>query len=316
MVVTLKDVADACNVSYSTVSKALKNSPLVKPKTKELIQQKAVEMNYIPNNSARALVSKRSNTIGLIWPSVDRVAVTHLVSEINIALKDLGFVMFLSIDDLSVASKKFVEFGCDGIIVFDEGPSTNLSPEVYRNIPVVAYGVARNMDYPIINVNHRQAMMMAIDALIEQNITTIDYIGDIHTTDARQLAKKEAIIDYCTQHNINYRLIDSQGLSALETETAVKSYYKHKSIAPGVICGSYDITLGTINALDVNKHQPVIYSYDNIPQIKKLDYPVHAIGVPTTTIAEKVVAVLNEVITNETAVDTVYNLEPQITSHN
>ena len=34
MVVTLKDVADACNVSYSTVSKALKNSPLVKPKQK------------------------------------------------------------------------------------------------------------------------------------------------------------------------------------------------------------------------------------------------------------------------------------------
>ncbi|MDN0188763.1 hypothetical protein P6439_11210 [Staphylococcus arlettae] len=43
---------------------------------------------------------------------------------------------------------------------------------------------------------------------------------------------------------------------------------------------------------------------------------MHAIGVPTTTIAEKVVAVLNEVITNETTVDTVYNLEPQITSHN
>ncbi|PTF51101.1 transcriptional regulator, partial [Staphylococcus cohnii] len=95
-----------------------------------------------------------------------------------------------------------------------------------------------------------------------------------------------------------------------------KGYVKHRSIATCGSCCSYDITVGTINALDVNRHQPVIYAYENIPQIKKIEKPVHAIGVPTTTIAEKVVAVLNEVITNETTVDTVYNLEPQITSHN
>lgn len=105
MAVTLKDVAEACGVSYSTVSKALKNSQLVKPNTKQMIQQKALEMNYIPNHSARALVSKKSGTIGLIWPSVDRVAVTHLITEINLAIKSLGYVMFVSIDDVAAASK-------------------------------------------------------------------------------------------------------------------------------------------------------------------------------------------------------------------
>jgi LacI family transcriptional regulator len=190
MAVTLKDVAKACGVSYSTVSKALKNSPLVKPNTKAYIQQKAADMNYIPNHSARALVSKRSNTIGLIWPSVDRVAVTHLVSEINEALKALGYVMILSIDDIAVASKKFLEFGCDGIIIFDEGPSTNLPPDVYQNIPVVAYGVDRKIDYPIINVNHYKAMIMAIESLLDKGVKQIDYIGDINTTDSRQVAKK------------------------------------------------------------------------------------------------------------------------------
>ena len=65
-------------------------------------------MNYIPNHSARALVSKKSGTIGLIWPSVDRVAVTHLISEINHAIKDLGYVMFVSIDDVAAASKNLL----------------------------------------------------------------------------------------------------------------------------------------------------------------------------------------------------------------
>ncbi|WP_432724083.1 LacI family DNA-binding transcriptional regulator [Staphylococcus equorum] len=310
MAVTLKDVAEACGVSYSTVSKALKNSQLVKPKTKQMIQQKALEMNYIPNHSARALVSKRSGTIGLIWPSVDRVAVTHLISEINRAIKSLGYVMFVSIDDVAAASKKFVEFGCDGIVIFDEGDNSNLPPEIYNNVPVVAYGVDRDIPYPIINVNHAEAMIMAINALLEQGIQTIDYIGDINTNDARQIAKKDAITDYCNAQNITYRIIDSNGLNAIEAEASVKQHLKTDTLSPGVICGSYDITVGTINAIGP-ENQPMIYSYDNIPQIKKLDYPVNAIGVPTSEIAQQIVTTLDKVIKNEPT-NAAYHLHPSL----
>lgn len=308
MAVTLKDVAEACGVSYSTVSKALKNSQLVKPKTKQMIQQKAVEMNYIPNHSARALVSKKSSTIGLIWPSVDRVAVTHLITEINLAIKSLGYVMFVSIDDVAAASKKFVEFGCDGIVIFDEGDDSNLPPEIYNNVPVVAYGVDRKIPYPIINVNHAEAMVLAIKGLIAKGVDTIDYIGDINTTDARQIAKKEAIINYCENNNVNYRIIDSNGLNAIDAEAAVKQFLNNEALSPGVICGSYDITVGTINAMDSNQ-QPIIYSYDNIPQIKKLDYPVQAIGVPTADIAQQIVTTLDQVIKGEPT-ESAYHLHP------
>ncbi|MDW8545880.1 LacI family DNA-binding transcriptional regulator [Staphylococcus pseudoxylosus] len=308
MAVTLKDVAEACGVSYSTVSKALKNSQLVKPKTKQMIQQKAVEMNYIPNHSARALVSKKSGTIGLIWPSVDRVAVTHLITEINLAIKSLGYVMFVSIDDVAAASKKFVEFGCDGIVIFDEGDDSNLPPEIYNNVPVVAYGVDRKIPYPIINVNHAEAMVLAIKGLIAKGVDTIDYIGDINTTDARQIAKKEAIINYCENNKVNYRIIDSNGLNAIDAEAAVKQFLNNDALSPGVICGSYDITVGTINAMDSNQ-QPIIYSYDNIPQIKKLDYPVQAIGVPTADIAQQIVTTLDQVIKGEPT-ESAYHLHP------
>lgn len=313
MAVTLKDVAEACGVSYSTVSKALKNSRLVKPNTKQMIQQKALEMNYIPNHSARALVSKKSGTIGLIWPSVDRVAVTHLITEINLAIKSLGYVMFVSIDDVAAASKKFVEFGCDGIVIFDEGETTNLPPEIYNNVPVVAYGVNRDIPYPIVNVNHAEAMIIAINELLAKGIDRIDYIGDIRTNDARQIAKKDAIANYCEQHRIQYRMIDSSGLNAIEAETSVKHFLQESSLAPGVICGSYDITVGTINAMGADE-QPIIYSYDNIPQIKKIDYPVQAIGVPTAEIAQQVVAILDKVIKGE-PIENTYHLHPSL-SHN
>lgn len=154
MAVTLKDIATECGVSYSTVSKALKDSPLVTEATKRKIKEKAEEMNYIPNNSARSLVSNKSHTIGLIWPAVDRVAITTLATQVNEALKQAGYFMAVSIDNPITAASKFLELRFDGVIVFDEGEATTLPEKITNNIPVIAYGVARKLPYPIINVHH------------------------------------------------------------------------------------------------------------------------------------------------------------------
>jgi DNA-binding LacI/PurR family transcriptional regulator len=56
---TIKDIAKACGVGVSTVSRAINNHPDINPETKEMILKVIKECNYIPNNSARNL--KRSN---------------------------------------------------------------------------------------------------------------------------------------------------------------------------------------------------------------------------------------------------------------
>lgn len=72
MNVTIKDIARVANVSYSTVSKALNDSPLVKENTKKKILQIARELGYHPNIAAKSLVSKKSDTIGVVWPTIER----------------------------------------------------------------------------------------------------------------------------------------------------------------------------------------------------------------------------------------------------
>ena len=62
-------------------------------------------------------------------------------------------------------------------------------------------------------------------------------------------------------------------------------------------------------------YQPIIYSYDNIPQIKKLDYPVHAIGVPTAEIAQQIVTTLDKVIKDEPT-EPAYHLHPSASDDN
>src|SRR5699024_8208529 len=94
----------------------------------------------------------------------------------------------------------------------------------YNNDPVVAYGVNRDIPYQIIYVYHSEAMIMAIKALVDQGIYHIDYIDDIYTNDTRQIAKKYAIAQYCNEHKIDYRIIDSTSLNAIETESSVKQF--------------------------------------------------------------------------------------------
>jgi LacI family transcriptional regulator len=107
MSVTIKDIARESGVSYSTVSKALNNSPLVKPETKKKVLETANMLGYTPNFAAKNLVSKKSRTIGLVWPAIDRIALTALVSKINELVTAENYFMILSVDEADKAIGMF-----------------------------------------------------------------------------------------------------------------------------------------------------------------------------------------------------------------
>ena len=68
--ITLKYIASVLNLSVSTVSKALSNSPEISVDTKNRIIKTANVLNYKPNIHASALKSKRSYIIGIILPDL------------------------------------------------------------------------------------------------------------------------------------------------------------------------------------------------------------------------------------------------------
>jgi DNA-binding LacI/PurR family transcriptional regulator len=63
---TSRDIADLAGVSQATVSRALRNSPLVRQETRERVQQIARELNYFVNRNAAGLRTRQSNTIALL----------------------------------------------------------------------------------------------------------------------------------------------------------------------------------------------------------------------------------------------------------
>jgi DNA-binding LacI/PurR family transcriptional regulator len=63
---TIFDVARLAGVSHQTVSRVLNDLPNVRPATRERVERAIKQLRYIPSPAARALVTRRSRTIGLI----------------------------------------------------------------------------------------------------------------------------------------------------------------------------------------------------------------------------------------------------------
>ena len=75
--VSMKDLAAACNVSVATVSKALNDQHDVSAKTKEMVRRKAKELGYFPNSAAKALKTNRSHNIGVLFVDEAQSGLTH-----------------------------------------------------------------------------------------------------------------------------------------------------------------------------------------------------------------------------------------------
>ena len=75
--VSMKEIAKKCNVSVATVSKALNGYSDIGEETRNYILKTASEMGYLPNSSARALKTKRTFNLGVLFVDEARSGLTH-----------------------------------------------------------------------------------------------------------------------------------------------------------------------------------------------------------------------------------------------
>ena len=95
--ITIKELSKMLDVSISTVSKALNDSHEISPATKERIQEAAKLYNYKPNRIAVNLKSGRTNTIGVIVPSVQNFFMTQVLRGIESVFADTPYNVIISI---------------------------------------------------------------------------------------------------------------------------------------------------------------------------------------------------------------------------
>lgn len=96
--VSLKDIAKACNVSVSTVSKAMNDRADVSSAKKEEIRKIAKEMNYVPNYMASALKNRYTRNIGVILSEETGQGLLHehfarILNSFKDTVEERGYVV-------------------------------------------------------------------------------------------------------------------------------------------------------------------------------------------------------------------------------
>lgn len=137
--VTIKDIAKACGVGVSTVSRAINDQPDINPETKNQILKVIRESNYVPNNSARNLKRTESNAIAVLMKGMSNPLFHQMVDifQREIQGKNYSFILQrvdYSEDEIEIAHQLIKEKKLKGIIFL--GGYFSHSEESLREISV------------------------------------------------------------------------------------------------------------------------------------------------------------------------------------
>jgi LacI family transcriptional regulator len=130
------------NVSHTTVSRSLNDSPLISKETKEKVKEIAKQHNYRPNVNARSLVLSKSYNIGLFFSTLKTGTTANFflnaVRGVNSVIKGTFNLAVEAIDDLEdlhhITRRNF-----DGILVMSQSPNDDefIAHVLHEKIPLV-----------------------------------------------------------------------------------------------------------------------------------------------------------------------------------
>jgi DNA-binding LacI/PurR family transcriptional regulator len=110
----IRDVARLAGVSYQTVSRVLNDSPSIKESTKQRVLDVITEIGYRPNQAARALVTSKSRTIGVLSSQTNNYGPTTSITAIEHAAREAGYR--LSITNISSSDYTSIKAGLDYLL--------------------------------------------------------------------------------------------------------------------------------------------------------------------------------------------------------
>ena len=130
MSVTIKDLAKQLNLSVATISKALKDSHEISPKTKQRVFDLAKKLNYTPNPYASSLRKRSSKTIAVVLPEVADSFFSLAINGIESVAHDKGYHVLIYLTHESFRReeailREFQSGRVDGILISVSGETSS-----------------------------------------------------------------------------------------------------------------------------------------------------------------------------------------------
>src|SRR4051812_12781623 len=257
--VTIYDIAEKLNISSATVSRALKDDPIVNKKTRKRIFDAADEMGYRLNHFARNLRSQRTNIIGVIVPRLNSYFMSSVISGIEQVANSEGYTIIISQSaeqgDKEIANAKTMfNNRVDGLLVslaYDTKDITHFEPFFKKGIPVIFFDrVEEHRNSTSVLIDNKRAACEATGHLIEEGCKRIVHIT---ATPARNVyidrlaGYKQALAEHHKQFKEEYLVIGNLSMEA-GAEAADKILNMHP-MPDGVFVANDNCAVGCMVAL-------------------------------------------------------------------
>jgi LacI family transcriptional regulator len=193
--ITLKQIAKELDVSISTVSKSLRNSPEIGEETRLKVQAFAKFYHYKPNNIALSLKNRKTKTIGIIIPEIVHHFFSTVINGIEQIANENGYSVVICLSDDSfdkeVLNMELLANGSiDGFIMSlsketqFKGDFHHITEVINQGMPVVMFDRVTNEVFcDKVIIDDKQAAYEAVQNLIDKGrkkialVTTVDYVS-------------------------------------------------------------------------------------------------------------------------------------------
>ncbi|MGF9647277.1 LacI family DNA-binding transcriptional regulator [Pseudarthrobacter oxydans] len=271
----LEDVAGVAGVSHQTVSRVINNHPNVSKATREKVELAITELGYRRNTAARSLVTRRSQTIGVLASELSQYGPAHTLLGVEQAARNAGY--FVSIVALREVTKEgilnavshFTDQAVDGMVVLvPHADTVRALEEMNLSVPVVAVGSPGNSTVSGAMVDQRHGARLAVEHLIKLGHRKIAHVcGPPRWTDSGERAAgwREALRDACLHDQL---LFEGDWSAGSGYEIGQKLAAERQVTA--LFVGNDQMALGVLRAFAERNirvpHEVSIVGFDDQPE--------------------------------------------------
>ncbi|MGC3994250.1 MAG: LacI family DNA-binding transcriptional regulator [Propionicimonas sp.] len=305
---TIFDVARLAGVSHQTVSRVLNDLPNVRPATRERVERAIKQLRYIPSPAARALVTRRSRTIGLITTGLPEFGPSTTAVHFNEAARDERYAVIMAsllqadAAALRQAAETLVRQNVEAIVLITSNRSTlGLLQGMDLGVPFLAV-VSQGSGLHRVSLDQYAGARRAVRHLIELGHRDIRHLaGPVESMDA--LERIRGWRDALGEHD----LVAHEPVFG--DWTAASGYAGGQRLLgedfTAVFCANDQMALGLIHAL-TEAGRPVpgrvsVVGFDDIPEAAHFTPPLTTMHQDFAQLGRDAMEVMLAVLTDEEA---------------
>lgn len=210
---TLKDVAKEAGLTVTTVSRVLNNRGYISDNAREKVAAAMKKLNYRPNELARSLQNKSSNTIGVIVPHIRHPYFSEMISNLEYYAHKSGYkILLCNSREKDERMMEYVEMctrnRVSGIILFSGGVHT----EAFSSLDIPVITMERYVDSSTASVecDNTQGGILAAENLINSGCKHLLHIGGWSDTPMPADLRSEGFRQVCAQNDLPFIEINTE----------------------------------------------------------------------------------------------------------